>query len=246
MDVIPQQPGQPIPAAPAPAPQPVQPVQPVQPGAPAYAQPVAAPAPAPQQFQMQPAAPAQPGVDPQAAAVMSNMFSGITAAKASMSSNYFKAGHYLFRVNAVKVGVSRKQESFVAVEVTTIHIFDNDDGRGHRVGEEATHMLMQKFDQFLPNMKAFIAAACSMEANDITEQNALSVCGPEQPLAGTVVECQNRITMTQKNNQFTRVNYVRQVLAAELLQLLPVEVQTEYFPDGALQNLAAHQAQYQQ
>lgn len=245
-----QVPGQPPAAPPAAPQQPYYPPQP--PAAPPAAPPAGTQAPAAFQFQQPgqpPATPQQPaafahpgGVNPQAAALASQMFGGIQAAKASMDSNYEKAGQYLERIDAVRVDISRKQESFVAIEKTVIYVIDNADGRGHRVGEQVTHMLMQKHDPFLPNMKAFIAAACSMASEQITEANAMEVCGPSQPLTGTVVEVSNRQIQTRNNQPFTAINYKREVPPAELIQMLPPQDQELYFPNGALQVLAQHAA----
>lgn len=185
-------------------------------------------------------------MNPAAAQAASTMFSGIAAAKAKMDANYEAPGHYLERIDRVKIDVTRDNSAFVAVEKTVIHIYDNDDGKGHKKGEQITHMLMQKHDSFLPNMKAFIAAACSMEAEQITPENAQQVCGVSQPLAGTVVECKNRTIMTKKQQPFTLIIYQREVPPSELLQTMPPADQQQYFPNNALQlmaQLAAGQAQ---
>lgn len=179
---------------------------------------------------------------PQAAAVLGTMFSGIQQAKAKMDANYERQGRYLERIDKVRVDISRKQETFMAIEKTVIYIIDGDDEKGHKKGESITHMLMQKHDMFLPNVKAFIAAAVSMEAELITEAEAMQVCGVEQPLTGTVVECHNRMVQTRSNQPFTAINYMREVPAAELLQMLPPQDQEQFFPGGALQLIAQHQA----
>ncbi len=177
-------------------------------------------------------------MNPAAAAAASTMFTGIAAAKAKMDANYEAPGHYLERIDRVKIDVTRGQDAFVAIEKTIVHVYDNDDGKGHKVGENVTHMMMQKHDSFLPNMKAFIAAACSMDAAQITPENAMQVCGPVQPLAGTVVECKNRSIMTKKQQPFTLIIYQREVPAAELLQSMPPADQQQFFPNNALQLMA--------
>lgn len=180
--------------------------------------------------------------NPQALAQLGTMFTGIQQAKAKMDANYERAGRYLERIDRVRVDISRKQETYLAIEKTVICIIDGDDAKGHKKGEQITHMLMQKHDMFLPNMKAFIAAACSMNSEEITEENAKEVCGPIQPLTGTVVECHNRMVQTRANQPFTAINYMREVPAAELLQMLPPQDQETFFPGGALQRIAQHQA----
>lgn len=185
-------------------------------------------------------------MNPAAMAMLNTMFTGIKDAKAQMDANYMRPGIYWSRINRVKVDVSRKQEAFVAIEMTAIHIIDDDDGKGHKLGEDVTHMLMPKHDMFLPNMKGFIAGALSMAIDDITEVEAMSVCGADQPLAGTVVECRNRTIITKEGRPFTVVKYVREVPASELLQALPPIDQENFFPGGALGRIAQLQAQQAQ
>ena len=187
----------------------------------------------------------QPAYQPNPAAMaqLGTMFSGIQAARAKMDANYERAGHYLERIDRVRVDISRKQETYIAIEKTIIFIIDGDDGKGHKPGEQITHMLMQKHDMFLPNVKAFIAAAVTMDAEQITPQEAMDVCGASQPLTGTVVECRNRMIQTKAGQPFTAITYMREVPASELLQSLPPMDQEKFFPGGALQRLATHQAQ---
>lgn len=182
--------------------------------------------------------------NPAALAQLSTMFSGIQQARAKMDANYERTGHYLERIDRVRVDISRKQETFIAIEKTIVFVMDDDDGKGHKKGEQITHMLMQKHDMFLPNVKAFIAASLSMEANQITEAEGMAVCGVDQPLTGTVLECQNKMIQTKAGHPFTAITYRRDVPASELLQSLPPNDQETFFPGGALQRLAQHQAQY--
>lgn len=184
--------------------------------------------------------------NPAALAALNSMFAGIKDAKAQLDANYMRPGIYWSRINRIKVDVSRKQEPFVAIEQTIIHVLDDDDGKGHKKGEDITHMLMPKHDLFLPNIKGFIAGACSMDADAITEVEAMEVCGVGQPLTGTVVECRNRQIQTKAGNPFTVVKYEREVPAAELMQALPPIDQENFFPGGALARIAEFQAQQAQ
>jgi len=184
---------------------------------------------------------AQP--NPAAMALLNTMFTGIRDAKAQMDANYMRPGIYWSRIDRVRVDISRKQEAFVAIEQTVIHILDDDDAKGHKKGENVTHMLMPKHDLFLSNMKGFIAGALSMNVDDITETEAMSCCGVEQPLTGTVIECRNRQIQTKAGNPFTVIKYEREVPASELLQVLPPIDQENFFPGGALTRIAQLQAQ---
>lgn len=181
--------------------------------------------------------------NPAALALLNTMFTGIRDAKAQLDANYLRPGIYWCRIDQIKVDISRKQEAFVAIEQTVIHILDDDDGKGHKKAESVTHMLMPKHDLFLANMKGFIAGALSMDVDAITETEAMSVCGVDQPLTGTVVECRNRQIQTKKNTPFTLIKYVREVPASELMQALPPIDQEDFFPGGALTRIAQLQTQ---
>lgn len=122
---------------------------------------------------------------------------------------------------ALKAGRTRKQEDFVANECVCIAVFQPPESfnpPGHRAGEEASHMLMKKWDTFLGNIKAMLACGFNARPDDVDEADAVHATGSEQPLAGVVMEvnCQNIVT--KAGGQFTTVNYVRRVPAAELAQ----------------------------
>lgn len=163
---------------------------------------------------------------------MSNPFKGISGVKATQGSNYLRAGHYYMLLRGVKLGQNRKGRDFVAIEMTCLHVFDDDNGRGHKINEDTTHMLMCDSDPFLPNFKAFVSAALDCDESEINEESCIEITGNDQPLAGLVVEVQGTEIVTQKGNPFTRISYKGAVSEDLLSKTLPQDLQDRYFPDG--------------
>lgn len=164
-------------------------------------------------------------------------------AKARVDSNWIRPGHYLMRIDRVKLDQNRKDETMMFIEMTPVHVYDNDDGAGHRVGEAVSHGLMKKHDAFLGNVKAFLAAAMGCPAEEIGEDEILAVLDDDEGvLNGTVVEVFAKEIVTKANRPFTSVKYRREVPALELLEILSEETQKLYFPDDELQKIAAADA----
>lgn len=172
----------------------------------------------------------------------SNMFKGMREAKARVQANYMKEGIYLCRYDAVKCDATRKNEDFLVFEMTVVKVIDNNNGAGHKLGESVSHMLLAKNDSFLPNVKRILANVLNMMPEQITEENAIQVCMPDQPLAGMVVEIKARGITTKAGKPFTEIDHKREVPASELLQVLDANAQSLFFPNNALQKLAEAEA----
>lgn len=171
---------------------------------------------------------------------MAGIFKGLGAAKARLDANYERAGHYYMRIDKCKTGETRKKEEFFAIEKTVVHVLDDAEGKGHRVGEGATHMMMAKHDSFLGNVKSALAGILGMNPADVDEETAMQVCDEDQPLAMTVVECKNRnIVLKKSGGDFTSITYVREVPPAELLEILSAEHKKAFFPNNFLENVVA-------
>lgn len=172
-----------------------------------------------------------------------SIFAGISAAKARADANYELPGHYIELIRRVKADRSRKGEDFVAVEKTILAVLDDDEGRGHRIGDEVTHMLMAKHDSFLGNIKAMIAATFGVPAEQVQEADAVEICGDSQPMAGAVVECVNRNQVTRRGTDFTIINYKRALTVADIRAKLDPQVLARFFPGDVLERMeAAEQA----
>jgi hypothetical protein len=176
----------------------------------------------------------------------SSIFSGLASAKARVSANYVRAGHYLCKYNRIKVDKSRKQKEFVVFEMTVLKVMDNGNGLGHRVGEDVSHMLTATGNEcFLGNIKTIIANICGMKPEEVTEEDAHFITADDQPLCkGTVVEIRARTIRTKPKpgypdgTDFTEVSHCREVPAEELLVALDPKVQADFFPNNLLTRLA--------
>ena len=176
------------------------------------------------------------------------VFKGLSGAKARVDANYIRPGRYWARINKVVLKKSRKDDTFIAIEMTVLAIHDDaklqqkPGQHCHSVREAMTHMMMAKHDSFLGNVKAFLANVLGVNEAEITEDNAVEVCSDSQPLSGTIVEVNAHNIVTRKNTDFTAVNYMREVRAEEALAALPAEIVARYFPGNYLQNVAAAEA----
>lgn len=174
-----------------------------------------------------------------------NIFKGLKDAKPRVDGNYLTEGRYWLRINKLKIDTSRKNESFLAIEMTNIRTLDDNQGKGHKPGEDVTHMLMAKFDSFLGNVKQFAVCALGgqVKPEEVDEAGMMELCADNQPLHGLVVEVNNKGITTRKGAPFTTVNYLRVVGVEELLHSLSKADQDRYFPDNYLQKMLAQEQQ---
>lgn len=169
---------------------------------------------------------------------MSNsMFSKIGEVRPKIQANYFKPGHYLVRLDKVLGKKNRKGEDQFVIEMTIVHVYNDMDGKGHKVGEECANVINFKHDMALPNVKRFLMACLQRPEQDITPQVCDRVVSDKQPLAGLIVEVQAINTVTKKGQDFTDVGYKRPVPASVLMNELTDEEISRFFPDGQLEKM---------
>lgn len=162
------------------------------------------------------------------------MFDGIKDAKSSLDANYDRDGDYVSRIDRVKAGKTRSGDEFVAIEKTVIHVFDDGEGRGHRVGEEATHMMMTRHDSFQGNFKAFVSNSMGCGQDEVDTAACEEIISDANPMGGLIVRHVNKTIQTRKGTDFTRVSYKGEIAPNELVELLDEDAQTRFFPDGSL------------
>jgi hypothetical protein len=146
------------------------------------------------------------------------VFSGIEKAKSRVSANYVRPGRYWAKLSRVKVDKNRTGRTFVAIEMQVARVLDDDEGRGHRIGENITHLMMTDQDSFMGNMKAFISAVLDVPESDINTDEAVEIAGDDNPLENTICELSARTIQTRAGNPFTEINYLREVPAIEFSQ----------------------------
>lgn len=168
------------------------------------------------------------------------LFSKLKETKMRVDSNWEREGNYISRIDNVKLDTNRKKEVALFIEKTVIAVLDDADGTGHKVGDSITHALWEKHESFLGNVKAFLATTTGADSEEIDEEHVFLVVDDDQPLNGTFVENNNRkIRTKEKGNPFTLVNYVREVPASELGEILDENAKARFFPEGLLEQMIA-------
>ena len=117
------------------------------------------------------------------------LFGKIAAAKTMNSGTYLKPGHYLARIDAVKLAKNRKQADYVAIEMTCLHTFPDsekpaDGTESHRPGDSMSDVMTSTNDLFLSKVKTFVAKTLHVRDEEVTEREADLVMSDAQPLKG--------------------------------------------------------------
>lgn len=139
------------------------------------------------------------------------IFDKIEEASVGGDGNWVRPGRYTAEIMAVKLTKKYTGEEFVAIEMTIASVLDNDEGRGHKVGEAITQLLKVNNAMFLGNFKQFISATLGVDPDDVTKAEAMRATSDEQPMAGIVVEFNARIIKTKANIDFTKVTFLGEV-----------------------------------
>lgn len=144
------------------------------------------------------------------------VFDGIENASAGYDSNYIRNGRYWARIGTVKVTQNFRREQFLAIELTVVHVLDDDEGRGHKAGEDIVHLIKAQSDMFLGNVKQFVSSALGCGPDAVDKNAAEKIVSDEQPLAGIVLNVSGREITTKQGKPFTKVTYGAEVTAEEL------------------------------
>ena len=174
-----------------------------------------------------------------------NPFATIGGVDASRDSNYVNPGHYIMRIDAVKMKENRKGDDIFIVEQTPLHVLAAEEcmmnkapTRSNKPGITCSHLIPfagPGKDMALPNVKAFAETVVEGFAENPDKQAALMlvITGDKQPLAGLMVEVVARSIVTRSGSDFTKVVYVevvdnawrleRELITPEQFELLSAE-----------------------
>lgn len=161
---------------------------------------------------------------------MTSPFAGISAAKASRNSEYFRAGRYLTYIRSFKATTNRARMPIVLFEMTIVSVLDataaaSEPKGAHNVGESVTWLMQLAKDATLPNLKAAIKAITGVPEEEVTEEFCDQLSSANQPMAGFFVEWDNRVITTKsKGTPFTQVKARRRWSAAEVNEGVPKAV----------------------
>jgi hypothetical protein len=160
---------------------------------------------------------------------MTSPFAGISAAKASRDSEYFRAGRYLTYIRSFITRANRSKVPVVIFELTVVAVLDpsaaaNEPKGAHRVGESVSWLMQLPKDTTMPNLKAAIKAITGVPEEEVTESFCDALASANQPMAGFFVEWDNRVIKTKKGEPFTQVKARRRWSADEVKQGVPETV----------------------
>jgi hypothetical protein len=181
-----------------------------------------------------------------------SIFSGLKGAKVRVDANYMRAGHYYMVIDKCKTGRNWKNIDFAAVEMTVVHVLDDNNGEGHKLGESPSWLAMSDSMYFASDILTFICNVMGLDPNELSDDERVNAAEMvfaseddhehDQPLAGTVVEVKARdVKIKDSDKMFTKVTFCREVPASELLERLSEEEINRFFPNDALKNLAAQE-----
>lgn len=175
------------------------------------------------------------------------LFKNIKDVKVNQDFNYEGAGHYWTKFNKIKQGMTRTKETFLAIEKTVIKVLpSNESGPTHFVGEEISHYIgISGNEYFEKDVKGMVIGMFGVKSEEVTEEICESVLANEGALmAGIVAEVDNRKIATKPKPDgttgfFTKIKYMREVPAKEVLVDLTPELVKKFFPGEYLQKSIA-------
>jgi len=171
-----------------------------------------------------------------------DLFDGMEQATVRGEWNYVRPGDYICQIKRIKTKRSRQKRWYLGVEARVVHVIDDDEGRGHDVGDDVSHMINAEGDYFLSEVKTMYANICACDPSEITRDICKQIAGPDNPLAGVIVRIKGKNKVTKKGNDFTTVTYKR-VPAAKAASMLSDDEIEAFFPKGKLDALIETEAE---
>ena len=183
------------------------------------------------------------------------LFQNISSTRMMADANYPKYGAYWVRIDKVKRGETRKKMINLIIDYTVIAVLPSSEPEPHHiVGEEACHYIeVSGNDYAAADWAGFIAGMLGCKVEDLDNPEIRAAFGNQdsddwatserQPLRGTIGQMRARMVMTkgEPNNPshpFTKVRWMREVPAAEVLKALAPELVTRFFPGQMLERAA--------
>ena len=193
----------------------------------------------------------------------SGLFKGIKDAPVGNNRIENKPGTYTVAIQHVGTDTTRDHKPFVRVDCIVVHGVDVDGigigekgYMGHPQGYDCSTCMFAG-DYFLSEMKRFISVAFNMDADDVEESDAYTVCGLDedeqeltdedgnavQPCFSMCLEVAIEHVMMKpekaeeakakgKDTFYKNVRFVRSLDQGEVEELLSEEKVAKYFPNG--------------
>ncbi len=193
------------------------------------------------------------------------MFPNLSKTKIMGDAVYTKYGKYFVRIDKVKRGATRLQEINIIVDYTVLAVLPHQEPPpNHQVGEEACHYILVTGNEYAAaDWAGFVSGMMGCEVADLENPEVKAACGgldtddfitnedpakgPVQPFRGLIGELSNRLVMTKEkpgkpSKPFTKVKWVREVPASEVLKALTPDLVSRFFPGTAGTQLQANAA----
>lgn len=134
--------------------------------------------------------------------VTENYFDGMSGAKVYKRLPNTQPGKYLVEIDACKISDTRSGVFFI-VEMDIVE----SDNPERAAGTKMSWMVKRKdeFEEtFLSNVKDFIMGVTGLDENKITDETAMKIIAPDQPLSGVRARLTAYQSTLKNGNEFTR------------------------------------------
>lgn len=164
---------------------------------------------------------------------MASAFGGIDGKRASVNSDYFRAGDYITYLKAFKQAPNRAGLVNIVWEMVVVAVLDAStaaaEPRGpHRVGDSVSWLLSPtKHDMALPNCKAALMTIIGVPEASITQEFCDQLSSAAQPMKGYFVQWSNRVIQSKNGNPFTVIKPVRKLSKVEVERMIPAQTLTD-------------------
>jgi hypothetical protein len=189
---------------------------------------------------------------------MWDVFEGIENVRATSDSTYFEPGRYIVKIDAVQFDKDRNKIEMFIVRTTVLAVLGTEhDLEGNPVVPNAVGTnpsIVHKnggksLEMFLPNVKAFVAAAAGVSPSIVTMKDIADCANNEpgatmewprgsgtrvklavQPVAGAVLEVNARmVRKVRSEGVITKVVWTRLVPPSQLLTMVDENVLARHF-----------------
>lgn len=133
------------------------------------------------------------------------LFDGIENAKPTEGGVFLREGVYEeIEILGIKVGRTRKGRDFFVVEGK---ILKATGPQANPVGSQASWMEMLDRDNALGSVRAFVAALCGCELDEVDEKAVSALVSKDQPGVGGVIKAEASMVKTRAGGDFTKVRW---------------------------------------
>lgn len=176
------------------------------------------------------------------------IFDGLKEVKAVAGGNYIKPGTYFARIDKAEQINTRKGEACV-LNMTILYVLDDDNGNGHKSGQEVSDLHLANKEGFLSRIKKIVGRLMSVPDDEIDDtigpDEATFAFGSTNPLGGSCFLVEARTIKTKSGHDCTNTDYKRRVALEEVDDKLSAEEKKLLFPGTMWEDCLAKEAAFQ-